>query len=64
MAPFEIYLLHKLSEFGATRDDMREIYLSYIRRILEQNSVVWHSSLTEENKQDLERIQKMHAKIL
>ena len=57
-------LLHKLYEFGATREDMREIYISYIRSILEQNSVVWHSSLTEENIQDLERIRKSACKII
>ena len=36
----------------------------YIRSILEQSSVVWHSSLTEENSSDLERIQKCAVKII
>lgn len=57
-------LLHKLSEFGAPSDDIKYIYVSYIRSILEQNAVVWHSSLTDENKQDLERIQKSACKII
>ena len=30
----------------------------YIRSILEQSAVIWHSSLTEDNKNDLERVQK------
>ena len=32
--------------------------------MLEQSCVVWHSSLTEENKQDLERVQKSAVKIM
>ena len=36
----------------------------YIRSILEQSCQVWHHSLTEENKNDLERIQKSALKII
>ena len=57
-------LLRKLSEFGAPKDDFKIIYVSYIRSILEQSAVVWHFSLTEENKQDLERVQKTYVKII
>lgn len=57
-------LLRKLSEFGAPKEDLKLIYILYIRSILEQNSVVWHSSLTEQNKQDLERIQKSAVRII
>ena len=39
-------LLHKLSEFGAPRNDYVAIYNSCIRSTLEQNAVVWHSNLT------------------
>ena len=59
-----LQLLHKLSEFGAPREDMKAIYVLYIRSILEQNSVVWHTRLTEENKNNLERIKKSACKIL
>ena len=37
---------------------MLTIYKLYIRSILEQSCVIWHSSLSEENKEDLERVQK------
>ena len=57
-------LLRKLSEYGAPKDDLKTIYVSYIRSILEQSAVVWHFSLTEENKQDLERVQKTCLKII
>ena len=39
-------------------EDMKTIYVLYIRSILEQSAVIWHSSLTEDNKNDLERVQK------
>ena len=51
-------LLHKMSEFGAPSEDLKSIYIAYIRSILEQSVVVWHASLTAQNIEDLERIQK------
>ena len=57
-------LLRKLAEFGATSSDLKTIYISYIRSILEQNAVVWHSGLTEENKADLSRVQKTECKLI
>ena len=57
-------LLRKLSEFGAPREDMKTIYISYIRSILEQSSVVWHTSLTLQNREDLDRVQKSSCRII
>ena len=57
-------ILRKLSEFGAPREDMKTIYISYIRSILEQSSVVWHKSLTLQNQEDLTRIQKSACRII
>ena len=51
-------ILHRAAKFTSNRNDLRSIYISYIRSILEKSAVVWHSSLTEKNKKDLERIQK------
>ena len=51
-------LLHKMSEFGAPTEDLKGIYIAYIRSILEQSAVVWHASLTVQNIEDLERIPK------
>ena len=57
-------LLRKLCEFGAPIQDLKTIYVTYIRSILEQSAVVWHSDLSEENKQDLSRVQKSACKII
>ena len=57
-------LLHKLVDFGVPLDDLINIYVLYVRSILEQSCQVWHSSLTLENFQDLERVQKNALKII
>ena len=57
-------LLHKLVEFSVPLEDLLNIYILYIRSILEQSCQVWHSSLTLENFQDLERVQKNALRII
>ena len=57
-------LLNKLVEFGVPENDLIQIYVLYIRSILEQSCPVWHSSLTAENSSDLERVQKNALKII
>ena len=59
-----LQLLRKCSEYTNSIDDLKTIYISYIRSILEQSSVVWGSSITEENKLDLERVQKNSCRII
>ena len=57
-------LLRKVASFDAPVQDLKEIYILFIRSILEQSAPVWHSSITEENSNDLERIQKSAVKII
>ena len=57
-------LLHKMSEFGATKEDMKDIYIKFIQSVLEFSCVVWGSSLTKENSDSLERIQKTACKLI
>ena len=57
-------LLRKVAFFTSSIDDKKAIYIQYIRSILEQSCVVWHSSLTQENRDDLERIQKSAIRII
>ena len=45
-------LLRKSAEFTKSVLDLKTIYLSYVRNLVEQSSVLWGSTLTEENKQD------------
>ena len=57
-------ILHKISEYGASNSDMVTIHKSYIRSILEQSCTFWHSSLTIEDLEDIERVQKCAVKVI
>ena len=57
-------LLRKVSSFCTDYEELKNIYILYVRSILEQSATVWHSSLTEENKNDLERVQKTALKVI
>ena len=59
-----LILLRKLSSFKPKIEDMKTIYTSYIRSILDQSCQVWHFSLTQENADDIERVQKSALKIV
>ena len=56
--------LRKVASFTTNIEDKRIIYILYIRSILEQSSVVWHGSLTNENSDDLERVQRSAVRII
>ena len=57
-------ILRKAASFGASRDDMKTLYIAYVRSHLEQSAVVWHSSLTNQNIHDLERVQKSAVRLI
>ena len=57
-------LLRKAVGFGASTEDLKSIHILFIRSILEQSATVWHSSLSQENINDLERVQKSATKII
>ena len=57
-------LLHNFVEFGVTKEDLINFYVLYVRSILEKSCQVRHSSLTFENFQDLELVQKNALQII
>ena len=57
-------ILHKLYEFNVPDADLANIYVLYIRSILEQNCQVWHHAITQEEIHDLERVQKVAFKVI
>ena len=57
-------LLRKVASFTNSLEDKKNIYVLFIRSILEQASVVWSSSLSLENSDDLERVQKSAVRII
>ena len=57
-------LLRRVAEFCTPVDDMKDIYLLFIRGILLQSATVWQSSLTQDNIENLQRIQKSATKLM
>ena len=57
-------ILRRLNEFNVDRRDMIKIYILFIRVVIEQSSVVWSSSLTQQDMDSLERTQKVALRII
>ena len=51
-------MLHIAAKFVKNKQDLLQIYKSFIRSRLEFFCVVWNSSLLKENVQDIERVLK------
>ena len=59
-----LLLLRKACNYTNSIQDLRSIYLSHIRVVLEQSCTLWHNRITEENLNDLERVQKNACRII
>ena len=57
-------LLHNAARYTRSKTDLKSIYYTYIRPVLEQSATVWHSSLTQDNKDDLNRVQKSAVRVI
>ena len=57
-------ILRNLYQFNIPEQDLVQIYCLYIRSVLEYNSSVWFSSITEKENNDLERVQKCACRII
>ena len=57
-------LLNAAAKFTNSKNDLKVIYLTFIRSVLEKSAVVWHSSLKNQNKRDLERVQKAAIRVI
>ena len=47
-------ILHKLGQFNLPVEDLINIYVLYIRSVLEQSAVVWNSSITRGEQLEIE----------
>ena len=57
-------LLRRVASFGAPIEDLKQIYILFVRSQLEHSATVWHSGLTVDNIDDLERVQKTALRII
>ena len=59
-----LFMLRSLKRFGFSQDELAIGYKTYVRQALEYCDVVWHSSLTCKQSDDLERIQRRACKTI
>ena len=59
----KLYLLRILKRFGMPASDLITVFSSYIRPILEYCCIVWHSSLTVQQTENIETVQKRALRI-
>ena len=57
-------ILRKLYEFNVPHEQLVQIYILFIRSVTEQSSVVWSSSITEDESNALERTQKVALRLI
>ena len=57
-------MLTKLKYVGVRIEDLIDIYILFIRSVVEYCSVAFHSSLTQEQASDIEQIQKTSLKVI
>ena len=60
----KLWMIRRLKEFGISKTELIEIYTMFIRSRLEYCVPAWNASLTQDDKEDLERIQKTVLKIV
>ena len=57
-------LLKKVATFTNDKLELKLIYTTFCRGVLEQSCEVWGDNLTEENRDDLERCQKVAVRLI
>ena len=57
-------LLKILKNYGACKNDLKSSYYAVIRSTLEYGAQVWHGNLTQEQCNNIERIQKRALRII
>ena len=57
-------LLHSASKLTRKTSDLKQIYTIFVRSRLETAVAVWHSRLTLEQRENLERVQKMAMRVM
>ena len=63
-ATSRLWMLRRLKAIGASTDELLEVYLLQVRSVLELAVPIWHPSLTVEQSDSIERVQKMALGII
>ena len=57
-------LIRRVAKFNVPMKDLRDLYMLFVRSILEQSAPVWHSSITQQNSRSIERIKKSTVRLI
>ena len=57
-------MLRRLKPLGARRDELLDVYIKQVKSVLELAVPVWHSSITMEERCDIERVQRFTLHII
>ena len=57
-------MITKLKYVGVSVEDLLDIYILFIRSVVEYCAVAFHSSLTQQQSNKLERIQKTSLRVI
>ena len=49
-----LWLMRRLKSFGASQNELLDVYCKQVRSVLEFGAVVWHPGLTQTNTSDIE----------
>ncbi len=60
----KLFMLRTLKKFGFDKNELIVVLKSYLRPVMEYAAVVWHSSITDRQTHELERIQKRAVKTI
>ena len=52
----KIWMLRRLKKLRATQEELKDVYVKQIRSVLELAVPVWHSSITQSKRTDIERV--------
>ena len=53
-----VWMIRRLKTLGASMPELIDVYIKQIRSVLELAVPVWHSSITQQERYDIERVQK------
>ena len=57
-------MLNKAANFTFSKEELKYIYYTFVRCMLEHSAVVWHDGHTKKNIKDLERVQKAAVRVI
>ena len=60
----KLWTIRRLKSIGGSLDDMRQVYITQIRPVTETACPAWNSALTQQNIDNLEKLQKLALKLI